>query len=114
VSVFENTDIRNFSDNKIYDVIVGDVSFISLEKILAKVISFGGPGSHFFLLIKPQFEVGKGNTKKGIVKDSDMVKVILDNYMQLVNDKSAKNSNISACVVPGGDGNQEFFLTFSL
>jgi 23S rRNA (cytidine1920-2'-O)/16S rRNA (cytidine1409-2'-O)-methyltransferase len=114
IELYENTDIRNFDTEKKYNVIVGDVSFIQLEMILQSVLSFGAQGSFFCLLIKPQFEVGKGNTKKGIVKDAGLVNDVLDKYRDIVTGNQASNVNILPSVVVGGDGNQEYFLTFTI
>ncbi len=112
VHVFENTDIRNFKSDKKYEVVVGDISFISLEKVLSTIMSFGAADTFFFLLIKPQFEVGKGNTKKGIVKSSDLVEKILCKYRKIANDNLCNDVTILPCRVSGSDGNQEYFLTF--
>lgn len=110
VTLFENTDIRNFDTQETFDYVVLDVSFISLEKIFDKVISFGHSGSQFFLLIKPQFEVGKGNTKKGIVKDTALVEEILTKYTKLAEYNNLTNIQVLLCKITGGDGNQEYFL----
>lgn len=110
VSLFENTDIRNFKNDKKYGIIVADLSFIPLNSVLKDIIKFGSEGTYYFLLIKPQFEVGKGNTKKGIVKDIELVDKILSEYKTLSEDLGLKNVNIFPCHIKGGDGNQEFFL----
>lgn len=110
VSLFENTDIRNLKTETVYDLIVADVSFITLEKIIDVILSFGKSGSEYFLLIKPQFEVGKGNTKKGIVKDSKLVKEILEKYSLSFSNKGFKNIEVFPCKIQGGDGNQEYFI----
>lgn len=111
VSLFENTDIRNFKSYKKYGIIVADLSFIQLNSVLKDIVSFGETGTYYFLLIKPQFEVGKGNTKKGIVKDTELVDKILLEYKNLSEDLGLKNVKIFPCHIRGGDGNQEFFLT---
>lgn len=112
VSSFENTDIRNFIPlpTSSYDIIVADLSFVSLETILDTVVSFGKSGTSFFLLIKPQFEVGKGNTKKGIVKNAQLVDEILLKYQNLSEKLGLTSVVINPCVIQGGDGNQEYFL----
>lgn len=114
VSLFENTDIRNFKNDKKYDIIVADLSFIQLKTVLKNIVDFGKNGTNYFLLIKPQFEVGKGNTKKGIVKDSIIVNKILSEYESLVKDFGLKNIKVFPCKIEGGDGNQEFFLVANL
>lgn len=110
VSSFENTDIRLFKTDNKYDIIVVDLSFIPLSHVFNDLIKFGKKDTHYFLLIKPQFEVGKGNTKKGIVKDQELVKEVLNIYKKLAEDNNLKDINIFKCSIVGGDGNQEYFL----
>lgn len=110
VSLFENTDIRKFRTGAPYDIVVADLSFISLETVLDTLVSFGKPGADYFLLLKPQFEVGKGNTKKGIVKDVSLVLELLKKYEVLAKMKGLHSVMIFPCHIQGGDGNQEFFL----
>lgn len=114
VTLYESTDIRTFGTDQLFDVIVADLSFISLFKVMEKILSFGSLGSYYFLLIKPQFEVGKGNTKKGVVKDIALVKDILENYRIFLKSHNVKDLTILPCVIQGGDGNQEYFLHFVL
>lgn len=110
VHSFENTDIRNFKSNASYDIVVADLSFIPLEHVFDVVISFGTTRTVFFLLIKPQFEVGKGNTKKGIVKEEGLVHDILFKYREMSAQKGLTSIDIFKCSLQGGDGNQEYFL----
>lgn len=110
ITLFENTDIRTFTADRTFDIVVADVSFISLEKIFDRILSFGHITSSFFLLIKPQFEVGKGNTKKGIVRDQTLLSTILNDYELLAKSKGMTSVSIFPCHIQGGDGNQEFFL----
>jgi len=114
VTVFENTDIRNFSTYTTYDIIVADLSFIPLSYVFDSMLSFGASDTQYFLLIKPQFEVGKGNTKKGIVKDIKRVDAILENYKKSATEKGMKDVTIIPCRIQGGEGNQEFFLVGTL
>lgn len=110
VALFEKTDIREFITEEKFDIVVADVSFISLEKILDMLISFGTSGTEYFLLIKPQFEVGFGNTKKGIVKDVSLVNLTIQKYTHLLTLKGLSNVTIFPCLIKGGDGNQEYFI----
>jgi 23S rRNA (cytidine1920-2'-O)/16S rRNA (cytidine1409-2'-O)-methyltransferase len=110
VTLFENTDIRKLPETSYFEVIVCDVSFISLEKIIDVVVAFGTQNSEFFLLLKPQFEVGKGNTKKGIVKDVTILTNIFEKYKTLLQEKGMERVTIFPCTLVGGDGNQEYFL----
>lgn len=110
VTVHENTDIRKYNSAVTYDIIVADLSFIPLENILDTIISRGHRKSVFFLLIKPQFEVGKGNTKKGIVKDDSLINTILDKYSDLAKVNGLIEVAIYPSHIEGGDGNKEYFL----
>ncbi len=110
VSLFENTDIRSFSKDKKYDVIVADLSFIPLTHVFTDAITFGAQGALYFFLIKPQFEVGRGNTKKGIVKDETLVQELLAKYATLAEESGLVDIAVYPCVIQGGDGNQEYFL----
>ena len=111
VTSYEHTDIRNFKAKHTYEIIVADLSFIPLQQVLDSIISFGKKDTLFLLLIKPQFEVGKGNTKKGIVKNTNLVLEILETYKNLAEEKGLHTVAITASVIEGGDGNQEYFLS---
>ena len=110
VSLFENTDIRNFKTTTSYDIVVADVSFISLSVVVTTILSYGVSGTKFLLLVKPQFEVGKGNTKKGIVKDESLVKKLLTVYQESLFNLGLNDVAVYPCRITGGDGNQEYFL----
>lgn len=110
ISLFENTDIRKFNTEKKYGIVVADLSFISLEQVLTDCFQFGKQGAHYFLLIKPQFEVGRGNTKKGIVKDEALVRDVLDKYETHAQEHRIVGVKVLPSRIQGGDGNQEYFL----
>ncbi len=110
VSLFESTDIRTFQSDKRYDIVVADLSFISLESVFDTILSFGKEGAEYFLLIKPQFEVGKGNTKKGIVKNMELVGDLLKKYEVIAKLHGLNAVQLYPCHLQGGDGNQEYFL----
>lgn len=110
VSLYENTDIRDFKEDKKYDIIVADLSFIPLQHVFQDLLRFGKEGSYYFLLIKPQFEAGKGNTKKGIVKDKEIIEKILSEYLSLSIEFGMKDVKVIPCRIQGGEGNQEYFL----
>ena len=110
VSVFENTDIRRFDGKKQYDIVVADLSFISLEDVLDVILSYGKSGGYYFLLLKPQFEVGPGNSKKGIVKNVALVNQVSKRYVELLEEKGLEEVRVFPSHVQGGDGNQEYFL----
>jgi 23S rRNA (cytidine1920-2'-O)/16S rRNA (cytidine1409-2'-O)-methyltransferase len=111
VSIFENQDIRTFETTKQYDIIVVDVSFISLKDIVSALVAVGTKRkTKYFVLIKPQFEVGRGNTKKGIVKDEALVKEILEIIIDVFVLHGLHEVKVMPSHLQGGDGNQEYFL----
>ena len=110
IQIFENTDIRNFNTDTRFDIIVADLSFIPLEKVFDILVSFGTSLAEYFLLIKPQFEVGKGGTKKGIVKNQLLVDEIIIKYKDMCEKQGFTVVTIFPCIISGGDGNQEYFL----
>lgn len=113
VSLYENQDIRTFKQNHHYDVVLSDLSFISTIQLLPTIVAFASSGGMMFLLIKPQFEVGRGNTKKGIVKDEKLIETVLSEALKKAQSLGLKNIRIIPSKVSGSDGNQEYFLCAS-
>lgn len=77
----ERTNVRHAQPDLIpepIDVIVADVSFISLTKILPACMQFLKPGGELVVLIKPQFELGPGLTDKGVVRDEALRQQAVD------------------------------------
>lgn len=112
VTLFEQTDIRDFHPDKKFDLIVIDLSFISQKEIIAHLKRFSKDGTDIVALIKPQFEVGKENIGKGgIVKNPDVVLDVLERvkewYLQ-----AGFSCDMDPVPSPlkGGDGNQEYLL----
>jgi len=73
VTVFENTDIRNFNPEKTYDIVTCDVAFIPLELVLDSIDRLSA--RHIVILFKPQFQVGREvkRDKNGVVKDNQAI-----------------------------------------
>ena len=114
ISNFEKTNVRELTTHHFPEPVDGaviDVSFISLEKVLPFLVPYLKPGAEIIALIKPQFEVGKGNVDKhGIVKNTLLYPDVLNNVS-----KAAVNTNLSVQAtidspIKGGDGNREFLM----
>ena len=113
ISVLEQTDIRDISAKfkDFFDLVVVDVSFISLFKIIEDIQVIAKKGGHIILLYKPQFEVGRKNiSKNGLVKkEVDTQKTLSDFLISL--DKSSLNFVKSKnAQIKGKKGNQEIFI----
>lgn len=109
VQVFESCDIRAFSDKKGFDLLVCDVSFISLYKLIESFKNLAC--SDYIWLFKPQFEVGKEvkRDKKGVLKDRALATKALEQFCQHI-----QNDFRILCVkesaIKGKEGNEEFFI----
>lgn len=81
ISLHEKTDIRQFQTNEPIDIIVGDVSFISLREILPYVArTLMAPDTLLIAMVKPQFEAGKHQVNKGVIKNDKMRRQILADF----------------------------------
>ncbi|MCG3673086.1 TlyA family RNA methyltransferase [Aliarcobacter butzleri] len=113
INFFENTDIRNFESDEIFDIVTCDVSFISILNIIDAINTLAS--KDIIILFKPQFEVGSNvrRDKKGIVKDNNAIQKARDNFLNKTNILNwiLKYSNISK--LQGKDGNVEEFFYFS-
>lgn len=89
------------------NLVVIDVSFISLEKILFRVYEWGSPGLEVVALIKPQFEVGPKNIKKGIVKDPLIREQAIDKISKTAQGAGFKVLGRISSPILGAKGNHE-------
>ena len=109
IDLREKTDIRSVHLNKKPDIIVIDVSFISLREILPHIAQeLSGPNTQIAAMLKPQFEAGKDQVNKGVIKNDAVRRQILKDFEAwakryfVVNDKRDSD-------VHGARGNQERF-----
>lgn len=94
-----------------FDVMVGDVSFISLTLVLPGVVPFLKPGGTLLMLVKPQFELQPENIgKNGLVKDPAMYPVIEKRIRTSLKELGLKVTGWYDSAIEGGDGNREFFV----
>ncbi len=94
------------------DLVVSDVSFISLEKALPAALSLCKSGAYLAALIKPQFEVGRENIAKGgIVKNPEAATAAANRIEAWVNSLEGWTSlGVTTSPIKGGDGNTEFLI----
>ena len=114
IELHEKTDIRDFVPNQPVDVVVGDVSFISLREILPHVAkNIMQPETILVAMVKPQFEAGKHQVNKGVIKNDKVRRHILADFENwakqyfVVLDK--KDSDVA-----GAKGNVERFYKMRL
>ena len=93
------------------DVIVCDASFISLAKVLEKPLEFAERGTFLIALIKPQFEVGRGQVGKGgVVRDSDLHLKVVEDVKIWLESKQWKVMGMEESPILGPKGNKEFLI----
>lgn len=91
------------------DICTIDVSFISLTMIIPPLLHILKPGGILIALIKPQFEVGKGEVGKGgIVKDEGKHKEVVDKITSFLEELNFKILGVIPSPILGADGNKEF------
>jgi 23S rRNA (cytidine1920-2'-O)/16S rRNA (cytidine1409-2'-O)-methyltransferase len=93
------------------DLITVDVSFISVAKILPAVVAAAGPRSEFIILVKPQFELDRGDVGRGgIVRDADLHARAIERVRAAAEAAGLQVEGVRPSRLTGAEGNQEFFL----
>lgn len=81
IELHEKTDIRNFKTSDTIDIVVADVSFVSLRELLPSIAQLVTPATQLALMVKPQFEAGASNLKhKGVIKNDKIRRQILKDF----------------------------------
>lgn len=112
VVVHEKVNARSMEFNLIsqtVDIIVIDVSFISLDKILGSMLQFMTPSTHLVTLIKPQFEVGRDEVGKGgIVTNPEATKTATERLTEFARGLGLQRLALIKSPITGTDGNEEY------
>ena len=109
----EQTDTRTLSAaqlNEPPDLVTVDVSFISLKLALPPALALAKTPAQLIALIKPQFEAGRAQAKKGIVRDPAVHAAVCDDISAFVASLGWRVLGIIPSPIAGGDGNTEFLL----
>jgi 23S rRNA (cytidine1920-2'-O)/16S rRNA (cytidine1409-2'-O)-methyltransferase len=118
VESIEGQNIRELEKDALseqVDLAVMDLSFISLRLALPPVLPHLKPGGRILALVKPQFEVGKGQVGKGgIVRDEKLREEAVEDIAQFAESLGLKVLGRSQSCLAGADGNIEYFLQLSL
>jgi 23S rRNA (cytidine1920-2'-O)/16S rRNA (cytidine1409-2'-O)-methyltransferase len=114
VVLFERTNIRHFSGvgvDEPVDIAVIDTSFISLRHVVPTVIQFVREGGNILALVKPQFEVGKGEVgKKGVVRDPAVHLRVVGELAAFFAEQRLQVRGTCESPLTGPEGNKEFFI----
>jgi 23S rRNA (cytidine1920-2'-O)/16S rRNA (cytidine1409-2'-O)-methyltransferase len=109
----EQTDIRTLDPVRLTEqpnFATIDVSFISLKLVLPVVSKLLAPRAQILALIKPQFEANRRHSKKGIVRDEAVHKMICEDIGAFIASLGWRIRGIVPSAILGGDGNREFFI----
>ena len=114
IKLYENLNIKDASDDLFnnIDIIVSDVSFISIKYIIDKIVPY--KINEVILLIKPQFECGKqiADKYKGVILDKGIHKKIVDNIIYYLSKYNYHLYGIEVSPIRGGSGNIEYISYF--
>ena len=111
VTVLERTNARELRELPFApELITCDVSFISLRKALPPALALAAPGWQALVLVKPQFEAGRGETQRGVVRDPEVWRRVLRETAEAALGWQARVVGVVDSGLPGPKGNREFFL----
>lgn len=108
IELHEQTDIRKFVTDTAIDIVVIDVSFISLRDILPSVAKLANKNTQIVAMVKPQFEAGREQINKGIIKNDHMRRDILKDFEYWAR-QTFKVQDKADSEVAGAKGNLERF-----
>lgn len=117
VHVHDRTNVRELTSGQIggpVDVVVGDLSFISLLLVLDALFGVTKPDGDLALMVKPQFEVGKDRVGKGgVVRDPALRAEAVSTVAAAAAERGWGTRAVTTSPLPGPSGNVEFFLWLS-
>lgn len=122
VKTIERTNIKNCEKSAIYgenepiaDLLVMDVSFISIEKVIPNLKTLLKPDfQEYVCLIKPQFEAGKESVDKGgVVRNKDVHYQVINRVLEFIKNEGFKALNLTYSGIKGPSGNIEYLVHFA-
>jgi 23S rRNA (cytidine1920-2'-O)/16S rRNA (cytidine1409-2'-O)-methyltransferase len=112
VTVMDRVNVRTLEQvTPVPDLVVADLSFISLTLVLPALAGVAAPDADFVVLVKPQFEVGKGRVGAGgVVRDTTDRSASIERVAGAAGELGLGVQGITASPLPGPAGNVEYFL----
>jgi 23S rRNA (cytidine1920-2'-O)/16S rRNA (cytidine1409-2'-O)-methyltransferase len=112
VTVLDRVNVRTLeSVTPVPDVVVADLSFISLTLVLPALVGCAAPDADFVLLVKPQFEVGKGRVGAGgVVRETADRSAAVRKVTEAAGQLGLGVQGVTASPLPGPAGNVEYFV----
>jgi 23S rRNA (cytidine1920-2'-O)/16S rRNA (cytidine1409-2'-O)-methyltransferase len=111
VHVFERTNARHVTELPFApELVVCDVSFISVRKALPPLLELAAPGWQAVVLVKPQFEAGPADARGGVVRDPEVRRRVAREVAETAIGWGAETTGVVDSGLPGPKGNRELFL----
>jgi 23S rRNA (cytidine1920-2'-O)/16S rRNA (cytidine1409-2'-O)-methyltransferase len=111
VVVLERTNARELAELPFApELVTCDVSFISVRKALPPALRLATPGWQALVLVKPQFEAGRAEARRGVVRDPEVWRRVLQDTATAALGWQAQVAGVVDSGLPGPKGNREFFL----
>jgi 23S rRNA (cytidine1920-2'-O)/16S rRNA (cytidine1409-2'-O)-methyltransferase len=113
VTVLERVNVRTLTPEQVAPapgLVVADLSFISLALVLPALAACAAADADFLLMVKPQFEVGKGMVGDGVVRDPDLRAGAVTAVAAAADRLGLGVAGVTASPLPGPAGNVEYFL----
>ncbi|PPK60495.1 TlyA family RNA methyltransferase [Actinokineospora auranticolor] len=113
VTVLDKTNVRSLTPEDIggpVDLVVADLSFISLRLVLPALAACAGPEADLLPMVKPQFEVGKERLGAGgVVRDPELRAEVVTRLLRAAGELGLRTHGVVASPLPGPSGNVEYF-----
>ncbi len=113
VHVREGLNLRELADSDVptVDLVVADVSFISLRLLIGPLLTATAAAGELLLMVKPQFELARASLDKhGVVTSRDSRRRAIDSVLDAVREHAGRVTDIAPSPLPGPSGNREYFL----
>ena len=111
VTVLERVNVRELRKLPFPpELVVCDVSFVSVRKALPAAVELAAPGWEAVALVKPQFESARGEARRGVVRDRAVHRRVLREVAEAAAEWQARVAGVVDSGLPGPKGNREFFL----
>jgi len=115
VDVRDRTNVRGIDAEAIggaVDLVVADLSFISLRTVAPALLGCARPGADLILLVKPQFEAGRAEASsgRGVIKDPEVQARVLEEICADLRERGANIMGTMESPITGADGNREFLV----
>ena len=111
VTVLERVNVRELRELPFApELVVCDVSFVSVRKALPSVLALAAAGWEALVLVKPQFEADRAEARRGVVRDREVHRRVLREVAEAAQRWQAQVLSVVDSGLPGPKGNREFFL----